>query len=369
MLPAPVTQLPTLPRAHRGDSPARRTPDTSRKDTSGDDDSRTGPLRRDTGIPSSRRPDSDDSRRQSSDRTPASGTGASPAARPTAKGADRCPTNSFPPGTLVLMADGTRKPIESVRVGEFVAAKDPATGRSGARTVAGLIAGSGDKDLVELTVDTDGDAGDETAVIVATDRHPFWNDSARQWVDAEDFVPGQRLQARDGHTLAVVGTRHRAARQTVHNLSITDINTYYVLAGDTPVLVHNAGCATPGDGPPSATADAASTQKTEADTARAKNTSKGRLGEKFVKRVKNTRSIDGTTKDRIPDFLDDQGLGEMKNVKKLHLSSQLQDFMKYAEKHRIPFILYVRPDTKLTGPLLEAIAKHPGAIVNKFILS
>jgi hypothetical protein len=34
----------------------------------------------------------------------------------------------------------------------------------------------------------------------------------------------------------------RAATAAVHNPTIADIHTYYVLAGETPVLVHNAGC-------------------------------------------------------------------------------------------------------------------------------
>ncbi|MER5217634.1 hypothetical protein ABT063_45765, partial [Streptomyces sp. NPDC002838] len=33
-----------------------------------------------------------------------------------------------------------------------------------------------------------------------------------------------------------------ARQATVHNLTVTDTHTYYVLAGATPVLVHNANC-------------------------------------------------------------------------------------------------------------------------------
>lgn len=38
-----------------------------------------------------------------------------------------CEPNSFVPGTGVLMADGTTKPIKDVRVGDQVLSADPET--------------------------------------------------------------------------------------------------------------------------------------------------------------------------------------------------------------------------------------------------
>jgi hypothetical protein len=158
VLPAPVTQLPTSSRTSRGDSPAHRTADTS-----ADDHSRSGPTRRDTGTPPSRTFDGSESRQQSSDRTPESGTNPSPAARDTAEVVTQCATpNSFVPGTPVLLADGTYKPIEQVSVGDRVLATDPVTGLTQARPVINLIPGQGLKELVRITVDTDGNQGDAT---------------------------------------------------------------------------------------------------------------------------------------------------------------------------------------------------------------
>ncbi|MFI9452701.1 polymorphic toxin-type HINT domain-containing protein [Amycolatopsis sp. NPDC052450] len=222
VLPNPVTRLPTLPRA---DSPARRPADTSRRDTD---------------TPSSRTPDSGESRQRPNDRTPEAGPNPSPEGRDPADSANRCRTNSFVPGTLVLMADGSRERIENIKPGELVAARNPETGASGARPVAAVITGSGHKELVEITLDINGMAGDRTGVLVATDEHPFWIESERRWVDAEDLAPGQRVQTPDGRALAITATRLSTAQRTVHNLSVTDINTYYVIAGDAPVLVHNA---------------------------------------------------------------------------------------------------------------------------------
>jgi RHS repeat-associated protein len=80
--------------------------------------------------------------------------------------------NSFVPGTLVRMADGSDKPIEQLQVGDRVLATDTGSGRTEARTVVETILGQGDKNLVELTVDVDGPRGDATGVIVATAAHP-----------------------------------------------------------------------------------------------------------------------------------------------------------------------------------------------------
>ncbi len=155
--------------------------------------------------------------------------------------AGSCPTpNSFTQGTLVLMADGSTKPIEDLEPGEKVLATDPATGETTAKDVTATILGAGSKNLVEITVDTDGLAGSGTDLITATDEHPFWVADLAAWVNATDLQPGQWLQTSAGTTVQVTAIRRwTALRATVHNLTVADLHTYYVLAGATPVLVHN----------------------------------------------------------------------------------------------------------------------------------
>jgi hypothetical protein len=82
--------------------------------------------------------------------------------------------NSFVGDTPVLMADGSTKPIRDVQVGDEVLATDPTTGETAAREVTDLIAGTGDKELVKITIDVDGAAGDQTDVLTSTAGHPFW---------------------------------------------------------------------------------------------------------------------------------------------------------------------------------------------------
>ncbi|WP_406294602.1 HINT domain-containing protein [Embleya sp. NBC_00888] len=109
------------------------------------------------------------------------------------------------------------------------------------RTVTAEITGTGDKTLVELTVDVDGTAGTQTDTLTATDNHPFWIPELGQWKNAADLKPGQWLQTSAGTWVQLTATRSWVEHRTVHNLTIGDLHTYYVLAGATPVLVHNCG--------------------------------------------------------------------------------------------------------------------------------
>lgn len=147
--------------------------------------------------------------------------------------------NSFPPGTLVLMADGRRKPIERVAVGDLVWAADPETGRTGPRRVTRTIAGAGSKDLVDVVVDLDGALGGPTAVVTATANHPFWVAGTRDWIDGGRLVFGDMLAAPDGRRALVVETRRYSAERRVHNLTVEGLHTFYVTVGGLDLLVHN----------------------------------------------------------------------------------------------------------------------------------
>ncbi|MFE3021512.1 polymorphic toxin-type HINT domain-containing protein [Streptomyces sp. NPDC059256] len=140
--------------------------------------------------------------------------------------------NSFIAGTDVLMADGTTKDIEEIKIGDTVIAKDPETGEAGPRTVTHLIFSTGGKRLTTLTVDG-------TDSLTATDNHPFWSPSENRWIDAGDITPTMTLLTNNGQTVTVTATRTSNEHASVYNLTVDDLHTYYVLAGETPVLVHN----------------------------------------------------------------------------------------------------------------------------------
>ncbi|MFI6513831.1 polymorphic toxin-type HINT domain-containing protein [Streptosporangium sp. NPDC050855] len=152
-----------------------------------------------------------------------------------------CKGNSFVPGTFVLMADGSKKPIEDVKVGDYVLATDPQTNRTEARAVTALIVGEGIKNLVKITVDTGGYRDDATAPITATDKHPFWVPSLRKWANASELRPGLWLQTSAGTHVQVTAIKKWTTTRRVHNFTVDGIHTYHVLAGDQAVLVHNSG--------------------------------------------------------------------------------------------------------------------------------
>jgi hypothetical protein len=177
----------------------------------------------------------------------------------------RKPHNSFAPGTLVLFADGSHSPIQDIRVGDLVWARDPTDGRSGSRPVTGLISRYGRKHLVDVAVDVDGSPGGRAFIITATDEHPFWVTNARAWIDAQDLVYGDQLTTADGRLALVTATHERIRTQRAYNLTIEDLHTYHVTVAGHDILVHNdSPPGTSGEGCGDAAEDAAKLAKRKA---------------------------------------------------------------------------------------------------------
>jgi len=174
---------------------------------------------------------------------------------------DRAPDvckNSFSPDTRVVMADGSTKKIEDIKVGDNVLATDPETGKTGARTVTALHVNQ-DTELTDVTIRTpDG----STIVLHTTQHHPFWDSTSGTWVDAWQLRPGQTLRHAQGAAgttsdglVTVVAVRSFTGSEWMNNLTVAIDHTYYVLAGKIPVLVHNTSCGTFGHLSPSGRLD------------------------------------------------------------------------------------------------------------------
>ncbi|WP_371660652.1 HYD1 signature containing ADP-ribosyltransferase family protein [Streptomyces sp. NBC_00280] len=144
--------------------------------------------------------------------------------------------HSFLPGTKVLLANGKTKPIEKVRLGDKITVTDPKTGGTTVREVAGTIVTEDDKHFVDLTIK--GETG-TSETLVSTTTHPFWSDSEQAWIEAGDLKPGMSLHTAKGTAVELTAIRTFAERQRTHDLTVEDVHTYYVLAEQTPVLVHN----------------------------------------------------------------------------------------------------------------------------------
>ncbi|MFI6910043.1 LamG-like jellyroll fold domain-containing protein [Nonomuraea sp. NPDC050394] len=155
------------------------------------------------------------------------------------KFANKTCKNSFTSETPVLMADGTRKPIAEVEVGDAVVATDPTTGITAARAVVDVILGEGVKGLVKIAISGEPGSQPQSSTITATDAHPFWAADSREWVDAVDLQPGTWLRSSTGAWLQVQSVERWTAPQQVYNLSVKGIHAYHVGVGDVNVLVHN----------------------------------------------------------------------------------------------------------------------------------
>ncbi|WP_406170089.1 LamG-like jellyroll fold domain-containing protein [Streptomyces sp. NBC_00996] len=223
--------------------------------------------------------------------------------------------HSFTGSTPVLMADGTAKAIDHVRVGDTIANSVPGVAGTEAHKVTAVIVTHTDHDFVDVTIKKTAEsvakpttkggakslarkvarkaafglaasaavlgalaashghgqepatapvaavssaasaqdskaaasgaaAGDTSdaqgAHLTTTFHHPFYDETQSAFVEAKDLHTGDVLQTPTG-TAKVTGVRLYHANTTTYDLTVGSLHTYYVEAGDTPVLVHNCG--------------------------------------------------------------------------------------------------------------------------------
>ncbi|MDR7384373.1 polymorphic toxin-type HINT domain-containing protein [Promicromonospora iranensis] len=145
----------------------------------------------------------------------------------------------FVAGTLVRTVDGD-KPIEDIRAGDKVWARDLATGLDELRLVEETFVRE-TAALYHLMVD-----GER---ISTTSEHPFMV-HGMGWIEAQDLKRGYLLATETGTAaLDDVVVEHldpeavpgAGGPVVVYNFHVQSHHNYYVLAGDQPVLVHNTG--------------------------------------------------------------------------------------------------------------------------------
>ncbi|WP_333774483.1 ricin-type beta-trefoil lectin domain protein [Streptomyces sp. IBSBF 3136] len=143
-----------------------------------------------------------------------------------------CPSNSFPAGTRVLLADGTSKRIEEIEDSDELLSTDPNADVSRSESVTATFSHRADR-LVRITL---ADGGS----LSTTPGHLLYVPD-RGWVMAADLHLKDLLRTAGGTTQAVVGIRSVNAPQRVWDLTVAGLHTFYVKAGTAPVLVHNCG--------------------------------------------------------------------------------------------------------------------------------
>jgi RHS repeat-associated protein len=151
--------------------------------------------------------------------------------------------HSFEPNTRVVMADGQTKPIKDIKIGDEVKATEPTTGKTEAKPVT-VLHNNHDSDLADVTIKNTKTG--KSSVLHTTWHHPLWNADAKRWTDAAELKPGDHLRDAAGKTAQMVtAIKIWTGLHWMRDLTVDDIHTYYVVAGGTPVLVHNCGGDTP----------------------------------------------------------------------------------------------------------------------------
>jgi hypothetical protein len=236
-------------------------------------------------------------------------------------------SNSFVGNTRVLLANGKTIPIRKLRAGEKVIASDPMTGRTAAEQVTRTIVTRTDRAFTTIQVRT----VTATADIISTSHHLYWDSSLGGWVRAESLRIGDRLRTIHGTTAIIISVHSYTMHAVTYNLTVNDLHTYYVLAGNVAVLVHNSGGASV--------------------------CALGKLGEAAAGIDKNTTPIQINDRTRIPDELDEKAgiIGEVKNVQYQYLSTQIRDDLAYAEEKGYTFYLYINQNTQLSRQLWALI--------------
>ncbi|WP_194917585.1 RHS repeat-associated core domain-containing protein [Catenulispora rubra] len=149
-----------------------------------------------------------------------------------ARSAEDC--HSFAPDTRVLMADGTTKPIEDVKVGDKIENAQPG-GATELHKVDVVHRTLTDTKFTDITVSTSTGPKD----ITGTQNHPYYDLTAGHFVNASELRPGDRLQTDRSAVVSVVAVRNYVSSMPTYDLTVDGLHTYYVVAGTAPVLVHN----------------------------------------------------------------------------------------------------------------------------------
>lgn len=140
-------------------------------------------------------------------------------------------------GTLIVMANGSIRPIESVGHDDTVLAFDPAIeSQPSPRRVATRVTTHNTR-LVRLGWDVNGD-GTEDGSASATIEHPFWTQE-QGWRQAQSIQPGWHLRTDHGQNVTVSSATVVDGAVTTYNLDIETANSFFVWSNGTAVLVHN----------------------------------------------------------------------------------------------------------------------------------
>src|SRR5690606_4041916 len=133
----------------------------------------------------------------------------------------------FLAGTLVSTENGML-PIEDIRTGQRVYARNMVTGRTELRTVTQTFTNHADM-YIRIATAKD--------VIAATGQHRFWLPQEDRWCMANSLKAGMALLSQNGQQVGIQGLEIITEKVDTYNLEVEDHHNYYV--GGDEVLTHN----------------------------------------------------------------------------------------------------------------------------------
>jgi RHS repeat-associated protein len=272
--------------------------------------------------------------------------------RKTSNTEDGC-VGCFAAGTQVAEPGGNA-PIERLEVGDTVLAENAANGKVESEPIQAVI-DDGAKPIIEL------DLADGTSV-KTTSTHYFWVDSGQDlsapgWLQAGQLNPGDHLRTASGPDAVVLRVEWNVGDAEVYTLTVATDHTFFV--GADQVLVHNCG---PGQlklptGPSQQKLNKIAGDIFEQGVAQALR--------QDINHRKVTVLVKGKLINTEPDLLSPTlGVVDIKNVKNLSSTSQLQAQANYATQTSQPFSVIIGPATQtVSKPLQDAVTKSNGIIV------
>lgn len=145
-----------------------------------------------------------------------------------------CPGGKcFAPGTMVLMADGSTRAIEELEPGDWVLADNPEDEEAARpQQVLTVLTNYTHRLVMVEVIDDDGEVGQ----IESTGKHLFFT-AAEGWKTADALERGDLLLDDEERWVEVVSASSRSVNSPTHNLIVEQDFTFFVVAGNAPVLV------------------------------------------------------------------------------------------------------------------------------------
>jgi YD repeat-containing protein len=148
-------------------------------------------------------------------------------------------SNCFVAGTPVRMADGTTKPIEEIKAGDFVASKDQLDNDDNEKEgkLSGVVAGKVVRTFVHYDVPTLIITFNNGEEVTTTKSHRFFVEG-KGWIEAGQLAIGNSIVTRAGPRTKI--TRITSGpNSTVYNFEVEKTHTYFVGETDGGLWVHN----------------------------------------------------------------------------------------------------------------------------------